>query len=440
MEFKTLEAKCKAKNITEVEIYRIKAEGVSISTFNGVVDNNQIYEKNEMYIRGVYNGHIVSLYVENDSEDETDFIVDRIIANASVTESTDPYFIYGGSKEYPVIPTEENDYDNYTQADKIALCQKLEAYLKGKCEFVQMTQAGVDVETETISIENSNGLNVSRTEMGAAISVAAVIKKDGDTKQGYTVQYLSKLSEFDYDKLYKEAIERPLSQIGAKSIPSGQYPVVFERKAAASLISCFLSMFSADAYIKKMCLLADKVGQKVFGDNITFIDDPLHKESISKYPFDDEGVAAFAKTIVENGVLKTYFHNLSTAKMLGCESTGNGFKDASGKVSVGPTNLYLKSGDKSFDEVISPIENGVLITSMMGQHAGVNAVSGAFSLQAQGFKIENGKVTDPVTLIIVSGNIIDVFNNVVEIANDFELRRRVGCGSIYVKSLSISGK
>lgn len=440
MEFKVLKARCEAKNITEVEIYRVQAEGVSISTFNGVVDKNEIYEKNEMYIRGVYNGHIVSLYVENDTEDEVDFIVDRIIANANVTESTDPYFIYGGSKEYPAIEQKENDYDQYSQAEKIMLCQKLEAFLKEKCEFVQMTQAGIDVETETISIENSNGLSVSRTEMGAAVSVAAVIKKDGDTKQGYTVQYLNKLSEFDYDKLYDEAIKRPLSSIGAKSIPSGQYPVVFERRAAASLISCFLSMFSAEAYIRKMCLLADKVGQKVFGDNITFIDDPLHQDAISKYPFDDEGVAAFAKTIVENGVLKTYFHNLKTAKMLNAESTGNGFKDGTGKVNVGPTNLYLKSGDKTFDEMIKPIENGVMITSMMGQHAGVNPVSGAFSLQAQGFKIENGKVTDPVTLIIVSGNIIDVFNSVLDISNDFELRRRVGCGSIYVKSLSISGK
>ena len=440
MDFKALELACKAKNITEVEIYRKVVEGVSISTFNGVVDNNQIYETNEMYVRGVYNGHIVSLYVEKDTEDEIDFIVEKIIANANVTESTDPYFIYGGSKEYPVLPKEENDYDKYSQADKIALCQKIEAFLKEKCEYVQTTQAGIDVETETISIENSNGLNVSRSGMGAGIFVGAVIRKDGDVKQGHSFQLLNKLADFDYDKLVKDTIERPLSSIGAKSVPSGQYPVVFENEAAASLISCFLSMFSADAVIKKMSLLAGKVDQKVFGDNIDFVDDPHHAKANSKYPFDDEGVAAFPKTVVENGVLKTYLHNLSTAKMLGAESTGNGFKDANGKVSVGPTNIYLSGSDKSFDDMISSIDNGILITNMMGQHAGVNPVSGSFNLQSSGYKIEGGKVTDPVTLIIVSGNIVDVLNNVVEVSNDFKFSRKVGCGSVYVKSLSVSGK
>lgn len=440
MDFKKLEAKCKANGITEVEIYKYTEEGTSITTFNGQVDDNKIYEKNENYIRGVYNGHIVALYVENDTDEEIDLIVERIKENALITESTDPYFIYGGSKEYPVVESCDHDYDNYSQADKIGLCKKLEAFVREKCEFVQMSQSAIYVSSETLSIVNSNGLNVSRSDVGAAITVGAVVRKDGDVKQGYSVQYVKNFADIDYDKILKECIERPVSSIGAKSIESGHYPVVFENKAAAGLIGCFLSMFSAEAVIKKISLLADKVGQKVFGDNITFVDDPLNEKAINKYPFDDEGVAAFPKTVVENGVLKTYLHNLSTAKMLDAQSTGNGFKEGSGSIGVSPTNFCLKSGEKSFDEMISTIENGVFITDLMGMHSGVNAVSGAFNLQSSGYKIENGKLTDPVTLIIVSGNIIDMLNNVVEVSNDFECSRRVGSGSVYVKSLAVSGK
>jgi len=77
---------------------------------------------------------------------------------------------------------------------------------------------------------------------------------------------------------------------------------------------------------------------------------------------------------------------------------------------------------------------------MMGQHAGVNAVSGAFNLQASGYRIENGKIAAPVTLIVVSGNILDVMNNVTEIASDFEVSGPIACGSVRIASLSVSGK
>ena len=440
MDFKKLETACRAEGITEVEIYHVKSEGSEISTFKGNVDQNTVYSRNELYIRGVYGGHIVSLYVEKDTDDEIPNIAERIKANAGVIESTDPYFIYGGSGEYPVLPEETHDYDRYTQADKLALCRKMEDFITGKSEYVSDTRAGVEVETETVTIENSSGLSVSRKDVGAVVYCAGVIRKDGDVKQGYYVDYVKNLADVDYDSLFKFAVERPLSSIGAKSMPSGGYPVVFENKMFASLLSCFLSMFSADTVIKKLSLLGEKLGQKVCGDNITLTDDPLCEKSNHKVSFDDEGVAAFSKVVVENGVLKTFLHNLRTAKMLDAEPTGNGFKEGSGDIGVRPTNLCLTGGDEDFDAVISSVEDGVVITQMMGQHAGVNAVSGAFNLQSSGYRIRDGKIAEPVTLIVVSGNIVDVLNNVAAVANDFKVSGRIGCGSVLVNGLNISGK
>lgn len=440
MDFKKLQTACLAQNITEVEIYRVQIHGASVSTFDGAVDKNIVYNRDEMYIRGVYNGHIAALYVERDEEDEIDAIVRRLKENAGVIESDDPYFIYGGSGSYPTLPEEENDYDNYSQADKIEICRKMENYLREKCSFVTTTRASVDVETETISIENSSGLSVSRSGRDAGIACSAVIKKDGDVKQGYYFDHVRCLNAIDFEKLQKFAIDRPLSAIGAASIPSAQYPVVFENRMFASLLGCFLSMFSGNAVVKKLSLLGDKLGQKVFGENISLTDMPLLAESHSKVTFDDEGVAASDTVVVENGVLKTFLHNLKTAKMLNAEPTGNGFKEASGAVGVRPTNLCLCRGERSFDEMIADIENGVFITQMMGQHAGVNAVSGAFNLQASGYRIENGKIGAPVTLIVVSGNILELMNDVKEIASDFEVSGSIGCGSVRIGSLSVSGK
>jgi len=440
MNFHKLQEACLAAGITEVEIYRVQIHGASVSTFNGAVDKNIVYNRDEMYVRGVYGGHIAALYVERDGEDEIESIVRRLRDNAGVIESEDPYFIYGGSDSYPTLPEEENDYDCYSQADKIEICRKMENYLREHCAFVTTTRASVDVDMETVSIENSSGLSVSRSGRDAGIACSAVIKKDGDVKQGYYFDHVRRLGEINFEKLQKFAIDRPLSAIGASSMTSGTYPVVFENRMFASLLSCFLSMFSGDAVTKKLSLLGDKLGQKVFGENITLTDEPLLSESPAKVTFDDEGVAAADTVVVENGVLKTFLHNLKTAKMLDAQSTGNGFKESSGAVGVRPTNLCLTRGERSFDEMISDIENGVFITQMMGQHAGVNAVSGAFNLQASGYRIENGKIAAPVTLIVVSGNILDVMNNVTEIASDFEVSGPIACGSVRIASLSVSGK
>ena len=183
------------------------------------------------------------------------------------------------------------------------------------------------------------------------------------------------------------------------------------------------------------------LGEKIFGDNITLIDDPLSLDAPSQSSFDDEGVACFTKSVVENGVLKTYLHNLTTAAMMGTKSTGNGSKSGvQASVGVAPSNLYLKAGDVSFDEMVSSVENGVYITSVQGLHAGLSQISGSFNLQSSGFMIENGKISKPVTLIILSGTLQEMLNNVKYVGSDFEFKRGVGAPSLLIESMAISGK
>ena len=440
MDFLKLKDACEAAGISEVEVYKVESKETSINTFNQIVDKNEVCFTNEMYVRGVYNSHLASLKIEHDDDSEIELIVKMLKANASIIESNDPYFIYEGSDSYLEVEEDSHDYDEYSLADKIAFCQKLEQFCKDKSEFVMTTQAQMAVEERKVYIENSKGLSLKRGHKLAMCGCVAVIRKDNDVKQGYYFDLVKNFKDYDFDKLYKKAVERPLSSIGANSITSGQYPVVFENNAACSLLSCFQSMFSGDGVIKKLSLLKDKLNEKVFGDNITIVDDPLYAPAMMKPTFDDEGVATKTKALVENGVLKTFLHNLKTAKMLDAVSTGNGFKSGDGNITISPTNMYVKSTNVSFDEMISGIENGVLITQMMGQHAGVNAVSGAFNLQSSGYRILNGKIGDPITLFIVSGNIIDLLNNVVNISDDYETSGKISSGSMYINSLNISGK
>jgi PmbA protein len=204
----------------------------------------------------------------------------------------------------------------------------------------------------------------------------------------------------------------------------------------ADILQVFSSIFSGEAAYRNLTALKDKVGEHVFGQNITLIDDPLHPDSHFKIPFDDEGVACQRREVIKDGVFQGFNHNLKTASIFKKEPTGNGFRG-----SISPTNLYLEPSKTSFDDMISVIEDGVYITDLVGLHAGVKTVSGDFSLQASGRKIVNGKLDHAVKMIVVSGNFFDMMNHVKGIASDlrFDLSG-IGSPAVYVESLMIGGE
>jgi PmbA protein len=207
----------------------------------------------------------------------------------------------------------------------------------------------------------------------------------------------------------------------------------------ADLLEAYLENASAEEVQKKTSLMLGKLQQPVASKKVTVMEMPLTKNQFFTY-FDDEGVATYNKTVIKKGVLQTYFYNLTTAKKDGVTTTGNGYRGG-GKVGVGFNNIVLKPGKKSLQQLFGQVKEGVYITELMGVHAGLNPQSGNFSLQANGFMIEKGQKATPLTLITVAGNLVDVFMNVKEVANDNELLlSSYNVPSVFIKSLTVSGK
>ncbi|HOR20378.1 MAG TPA: metallopeptidase TldD-related protein, partial [Bacilli bacterium] len=111
------------------------------------------------------------------------------------------------------------------------------------------------------------------------------------------------------------------------------------------------------------------------------------------------------------------------------------------KIGVGFVNPSIKPGRKSEADLLAKIKTGVYISSVAGLHAGLNPQSGNFSLQAEGFMIRDGKLAEPLSLITVAGNLLDLFMNVREVANNAELQLSgISAPSLLIKNLAISGK
>jgi PmbA protein len=168
--------------------------------------------------------------------------------------------------------------------------------------------------------------------------------------------------------------------------------------------STTFSSTSSDEVQRQSSFLIGKLNTKIASSKVNIAEKPLTKNVFFSY-FDDEGVATMNKDIVKGGVLKTYLYNRETAKKDGVASTGNGQWEGD-KIGIGYGNIFVKGSKNPFEEMIAPIKEGVFITEIAGLGTGMNAQSGDFSCQAQGFMIRDGKLAEPLNLITLSGNLL----------------------------------
>jgi PmbA protein len=186
-------------------------------------------------------------------------------------------------------------------------------------------------------------------------------------------------------------------------------------------------------------MLIGKLHQKVASSKLTISEKPLTKNVFFSY-FDDEGVATYNKDIIKKGILTSYFYNRETAKKDGVTSTGNG-QWAGDKIGVGYGNIFVKGSKKSFDELIAPITKGVYITDIAGLGTGINPQSGDFSCQAQGFLVENGKLTKPLNLITIGGNLNKMLNDIGGFDSNIKMTlSSISCSDVLIKKMAIGGK
>lgn len=425
-----------AKGITDLEVYAVRNKSLKLSVYQNKLDQHVKSDVEVVTIRGIYDNKLSTVRFENLSDQNVSDMLDQLIENAKSLTVVEPAIIYEGSKSYPEVKDELFDFDLVPVVEKIDLLKRLESEIlkNPQCTQVQTTLYQ-EVDTKT-TLVNSKGLNLSRHNKYAYAYAIGVFKQDEDVKTAYDIKLAKNFNEFDAMKMAKTTIEKGVAKLGGKSIPSMAYPTVFSNEMFADILEVFSTIFSGEAAYRNLTPLKDKVNQKIALETINLIDDPLHPDAHFKTGFDDEGVACAKRYVVENGVFKGFNHSLKTASIFNETPTGNGFR---GGVSV--TNFYLEPKDVDFKNLISEIKDGLYITDLVGLHAGVQTVSGEFSLQAGGFKIKDGKLDHPVKMIVISGNFFDVMNQVKGIGNDLKFGLSgIGSPSVYIESIMVGGE
>ena len=435
--------KAKTFGFDDFEIIENSSKEVRISLFKGNVDKNFTGCDCLYTLKGIINNKIASINLEKNDKDLTDKEIEDLLTklkeNVLCITTKEEASVFGGSDKYAVLSERKVNIDSKSTAEKIELLKELEKKTYGASEKVELVHSCQYFEgKDSLRIVNSKGLNLYKENEFCGIMLGCIVgesKNNPNKQNGYARKITTDINEFDIDKMYKEATEFGLSMLGAKPVDSKSYKVIIDKDCMTSLLAGFSSMFTGESLIRKVTPLASKLNEKVMSEKVTIIDDPLCDKAIIRSTFDSEGVATYTKNVVENGVFKTFLHNLKTAKALNTVSTGNATKRG-----VSGMNLYIKNGETSLDDMISSLDEGLLITNLAGLHAGINPISGDFSGQASGYYIKDGKKVRPVNLVVLSGNFLTMMNNIGTIGNDLEIQYNgFGSPAILFNSLPVSG-
>lgn len=432
MKFDKLFAIAKEKGLEDFQISYSSSDSTDINAYESKLQAFTISRTEKLVAKGIYQGKMGSVYTESFEPQSFEAIVDQVIENAKAVTSKDQVFIYPGDSKYGhVFKPYRKELELIPMEKKIALAVDAAKKLMSK-EFVTYAESEYSEGSTSYILMNSKGLKLKFKANEASLVVSCIVKKDDDTRDDYESHTSNDFSEFKPDELIEKAYQEAIMQIGAKPVASGNYEIVFGENAVSTFMGSFSDMFSADNVQKNMSILKGKIGEKIASSKVTVVDDPLLKGSSSSIPFDSEGVATSYKEIVKNGVLQGFLYNLKTANKDHVKSTGN----ASGS-RVEPINLHLKTGRRSKDDMIKDIKYGLYIDELAGSSTGTNPISGDFSLQSAGYVIRDGKRAEPVALITVSDNFLELLSKVKEVSNKLEN----GCESpaIRVKNIAVAG-
>ena len=433
-----ISAACKKFGVEEYEIYYTVGEDISAETLKDEVSAFSSGESAKVNFRCLVDGHMGYASSSYFVADELEDLVVRAKENAGAIENDDVVVIFKGSESYAKTTAPEPVVVDAGELKNKALELQKATYAADSA-VVDGTQTVALSFRNEIYLYNSHGLELSNRVGMSGCYVEAVVNKDGESRNNF--EFAENINSEDAAKLPAKAVQGALDKIGATVIPTGKYDVVIDGTQMRSLLSAFSSAFSAKNALLGMSRLAGKEGEKIAADIVTITDDPMREGCPVQTPFDDEGVATYKKTVVENGVLKTMLYDLTTAIKTGKTTTGNGRRGGN----IAPYNFGICAGNETQEELFAKVGDGIYVTGVKGLHAGANAITGDLSVESEGFLIKDGKKAGPIKSFVISGNFFEMLKSIDSLGNEVKWGipsgfTVFGSPDVLLRKMTVAGK
>ena len=284
----------------------------------------------------------------------------------------------------------------------------------------------------------SHGFDGAYEGSAFSLGVGVIAEKDGAMERGGESRSTRHLSDLPgADLIGRTAGERAVARVGPRKIASTTAPVIFDNRMAGQIVSPAIGAISGPSIARGTSFLKDRMGQRVFAEGVTLIDDPFRPRGMGSTPFDDEGAAVQKRALFDDGVLTTWLLNSASARQLGLETTGHASRGLAGPSGVSTHNLHMEPGERDLAGLMADAGTGLLVTSMFGPS--LNGNTGDWSAGVSGFWFENGAVAYPVSEVTVAGKLTDLYLR-IQRGSDLEFRGGFNVPSLMFDAVAIAGK
>lgn len=415
------------KNAQGAQASLWQTESTNVSFENDRLKSVESSQRTGINVRVIVNGKIGTSFTTDIND------IDGVVSKAlEVAEFGNPaHFQFPAPSDGQDVKVYDSAVTNVTKEEMVCVGEEMIALVKEYNPDI-ILHAGLGKVISKNEFANSNGieLNSETTSFGLGIN--------GQWIRGTDILWAGhgfgwRKRDIDHIAVTKKAIQ--LFKMAERTAPikSANIPVIFTPEGVMVLFLALRLGFDGKNVLLGSSPLAGKLGEKIADERLSIYDNPLIDYADNSGKYDGEGVPHRVLPLIEDGIVKNFLYDLDTASRAKTKSTGHG-------IGCNPTNVVIKEGDKSFEDIVKETKEGLIVHDVMGLGQG-NPISGEFSVNVQlGYKIENGEIVGRVKDVMLAGNTYDAIKDIVAIGNKAEWAGSILTPYIQIGKLSVVAK
>lgn len=319
-------------------------------------------------------------------------------------------------------------YDTVTADEKLAMAKNVSV-------FAEFREAAPDRNWKVVSEEveynntltdtyltNSDGIHCRHTETSFEVCAQVTVEDNaGDKYSGFWWDYSISPEKVRASDCGHKAVMQAVSQIGPVNAVGGRHVMVVSNRIAGRLLQPVLDALGGRAIQQKSSFLTDSLGKQIFANGLNIMDMPREKGKCGAILFEQDGRACLNREIITDGVVMEYFISTYMSGKLDMPATSECANRPVVKPFINSELVESQdntsvSGSIGEAEILGRCGSGILVTDFNGGNC--NAATGDFSYGVEGLLFENGKVTAPICNMLITGNIVELWNNLIAAGND----------------------
>jgi len=433
-----------AKGAAEAEAYAYEGQATSVGIERGqITKSNRIIDRG-LGIRVAVNKAVGFAYTNIvDSQSA----VEKAVTNAlSAARASKPDPAWKGLPEKKTFTVAEKTFDRRTAElrpeELVDVASVMLDAAANADKRVFPVEGGAGAGYVANAIVNSNGVAGFDKGTIAECSLAAVANEGSKVTPVCFEFNAERNYNVDAEWVGKEAAQLAVSALNTKRIETKTTKLILTQFALQDLLYyTLINAVKADNVQRGQSAFKDKIGTQIASENVTICDDGLFPGGLRTAAFDGEGTPHQRTLLVEKGVLRNFLYDNYAAKKEGKESTGNAARAGYlSTPSVEATNFHIMSGNKTADELMSEVDDGLIIYYLQGAHSS-NPVSGEFSVVATpAWKIRKGEIVHCSRGVMLAGNIFEVLKNVSTVASNERKMGQLVAPWMLVENVRVIGK